>query len=276
MYNDFIPEAVYSQVVAQSNCTSATDSFACLVAVPVETISDINVAINSAAFFGVFTVVPVIDGTFIVRRPSESIALGLVNGQAYLGVTNTNEGVVFVSSETVASTNIMQYVQELFPTMPDDAVVEASLAYYNTESTLLAESDGIMGESIFICPTYYLLKAFEGRSYKGEFAIPPANHGNDIPWYFTSYDSAALNTPFQKAFSQGFLAFAMSLDPNDKFDSTNITPTWPMWSSGIGTGSEMLFNMTSSGDANVTGITTDLALEARCSYWLSAGQYTYQ
>jgi len=108
-----------------------------------------------------------------------------------------------------------------------------------------------MGESIFICPTYYLLKAFEGRSYKGEFAIPPANHGNDIPWYFTSYDSAALNTPFQKAFSQGFLAFAMSLDPNDKFDSTNITPNWPMWSSGIGTGSEMLFNMTSSGDANV-------------------------
>jgi hypothetical protein len=94
----------------------------------------------------------------------------------------------------------------------DEGDAEAAAKQY--EGLGLAEEDikiGIMSESecftvvpvhssskltssrlyaaIFICPTYYLLQAYQRNGkprWKAEMAIPPGSHGEDVAYYFTS------------------------------------------------------------------------------------------
>ncbi|KAJ7723830.1 hypothetical protein DFH07DRAFT_855526 [Mycena maculata] len=159
--------------------------------------------------------------------------------EALLSVTNAFEDTIFVNQSTGATANATQYALNLFPNFgPAQADKVSSL--YGGLGTQLFQETAIMGESIFICPTYYVLNAFAGRSFKGEFAIPPAVHGQDVPNYFPSIliDFPELasefapfefnNTAFIDAFAQSFTSFAISLDPNIKIDRT-ITPKWNKW-----------------------------------------------
>lgn len=105
---------------------------------------------------------------------------------ALLSVTNTFEGRIFTPA-TVS--NITGYIQSLFPLMTT-AQVEGAVQVYalfsDTWPTLTDQAVAIRGEctcdhcrpetrladkarnisAIFICPTYDLLRAFPGRSWK--------------------------------------------------------------------------------------------------------------
>ncbi len=72
------------------------------------------------------------------------------------------------------------------------------------------------------------------------------------------------NADFDKAFAESFLAFAMSLDPNQTFEPT-ITPDWKPFSFQQGHQVEMRFNRTESGDPAVSPFTTPEDLLDRCS-----------
>ncbi|KAF9499968.1 alpha/beta-hydrolase [Pleurotus eryngii] len=83
---------------------------------------------------------------------------------------------------------------------------------YAGMGTPIEQANRIMGEAIFICPTYFLLKAFPG-SFRGENAVPPALHGDDLPHYFPRpFD----DPDFSTSFTQSFLDFVLNLDPNVK------------------------------------------------------------
>ena len=57
---------------------------------------------------------------------------------------------------------------------------------------------------------------------------------------------------------------AMSLNPGDKYNASDVTPTpWDAWSSGH---MEMVFNVSSSGAPNVYTYRTDNGLLNRCEY----------
>ena len=56
------------------------------------------------------------------------------------------------------------------------------------------------------------------------------------------------------------MSVVRSLDPNDKFFE-DLKPAWPVWENGT---TEMLFNVTASGDPIVETMTTDPALLERC------------
>ncbi|THV01054.1 alpha/beta-hydrolase [Dendrothele bispora CBS 962.96] len=236
-YNDRIPEAIYSEVVAQTNCGSASDTLACLRSANANTLETANSGISQSGFFGSFVFVPVVDGTFITQRPTEALKLGKVNGAVFLGVTNTNEGVNFV---------------------------DQTARQYAGLGTPLNQVNRMMGEAIFICPTYYMLNAFPLRSFKGEFAIPPATHSIDQVYYWQSSGTPGFqNADFIKAFSQSFLSFAMSLDPNVKFDRTNILPRWDRYTLGH---PAMIFNRTEDGTApDIHESVADRGLLDRCS-----------
>lgn len=62
------------------SCSTSKDQFACLVSTPAETLQSINVKINTGAFFGTFTIIPVIDGELIRDRPTKLIQSGKLNG----------------------------------------------------------------------------------------------------------------------------------------------------------------------------------------------------
>ncbi|KAJ7470977.1 Alpha/Beta hydrolase protein [Mycena latifolia] len=270
-FDDRIPEMVFSEVVAQTNCTAASDVMACLRAVDAAILATANTNINQAAFFGTFTLVPVVDGTFITQRPSLSLLEGKVNGKALLSVTNTFEGTIFVN-RSIAST-AAQYAFDLFPNL-DRGQADAVGALYSGLGTSIFQDNAVQGESIFICPTYTLLRAFPGRSFKGEFAIPPGLHGSDIVYYFPGTSTPSFNnTAFINAFAQSFISFAISLDPNVKVDPATITPHWNLFDVG---NTEMLFNETATGAPDVRAIKTSNALLERCLFWESVSGFTAQ
>ncbi|KIK62492.1 hypothetical protein GYMLUDRAFT_41945 [Collybiopsis luxurians FD-317 M1] len=270
-YNDPVPEFLYSEVVNQTNCTSASDTLSCLRSVDANTLGTINNNINLGGFFGTFLFVPVVDGTFITQRPTLSLKQGKVNGKALLAVTNANEGNVFVDQSSPI-TNVSLYASTLFPGLGPQ-MADSAAALYESLGTPLMQDDLIMGESIFVCPTYYMLSAFPNTGFKGEFAIPPATHGQDVDYYFTSLATPSFNNPdFLAAFQGGFLSFVVSQNPNDKIAST-ITPQWNLYSEGQ---PEMVFNMTTNDLPDVHVTTTNTALLERCSFWDSVGAFTAQ
>jgi carboxylesterase type B len=274
LYNDTIPELLFSEVVAQTNCTSAADSLTCLRSLDVGTLETVNSNINLGGFFGTFLFVPVVDGSFIRERPTESLKQGKVNGKALLSITNTNEGDIFVNQADPMNASV--YASMLFPKFgPQQANQTAQL--YADLGTPLVQNDLIMADSIFICPTFYLLSAFPNSSWKGQFAIPPAIHGEDLDYYFPSDTAPSFNnTQFLEAFQGGFMAFVVSQDPNDKIAPT-ITPSWELYSEG---NTEMLFNQTVDNQPDIQVIPVDNGqvngqLE-RCSFWASVAALTGQ
>ncbi|KAJ6463192.1 Alpha/Beta hydrolase protein [Mycena vulgaris] len=269
-FDDRVPELLFSEVVAQSNCTTAADWMACLRAADASVLETANNNINRGGFFGTFLLVPVIDGEFITQRPTIALLEGKVNGEALLAVTNTFEGTSFVDQSTTVTA--AQYSLNLFPgfgTAQADTVGEL----YADVGNQLFQVNAVQGESIFICPTYYILNAFQGRSFKGEFAIPPGRHGNDLAYYFPGGSTPPFNnTAFINAFAQSFTSFIVNLDPNIKVDPTTITPQWELFDVN---NTEMLFNMT-AGVPVVQPITTSDALLERCQFWDSVGNLTAQ
>ncbi|KAJ6572000.1 Alpha/Beta hydrolase protein [Mycena capillaripes] len=276
-YNDRVPELTFSKVVEETNCTSAADTMACLRSADADLLQTINIQINNGGFFGTYTTVVCVDETYITQRPTLSLLQGKVNGGALLSVTNTFEGVKFVDQTLGDIPNATEYVLEVFPNfeLPQASKVGALYAGLGTK---LFQKNALMGESIFICPTYLLLRAFGSRAFKGEFAIPPGQHANDLPYYFPS--SVAPTPPpfnnqaFIDAFAQTFTSFAMALDPNEKVDPTTITPPWKRWDIDH---TEMLFNVTDDGLLPVVRpFKTDDGLLARCRFWASEGGLTAQ
>ncbi|THU80318.1 alpha/beta-hydrolase [Dendrothele bispora CBS 962.96] len=284
-YNDNIPEAIYNEVVDQTNCTNSQDTLSCLRNTDVALLSAANFQIAAAAFFETFVLGPVVDGSFIAQRPSELLAEGHLNKvQKVLTISNTFEGTIFINPNV---TSLTEFVKGLFPTLSEETVTDVVETYSGSNSTadtsVFDIAAQIYGESTFTCPTYYLLDAFQGLSYKGLFAIPPALHADDVFYYFTSLNRSSPpvynNTDFDKAFPQSFLAFATSeeLDPNDKFDE-NILPEWPLWNGSAVNDmpQEMLFNRTEDFKPVVQVFETDEDLLRRCGFWRSITVKTSQ
>ncbi|KAG7094306.1 hypothetical protein E1B28_007908 [Marasmius oreades] len=162
-FNDPIPEAIYHKVVSQTICSKSSDTLACLRAVNVQVLEQANKNIGYASFFGTFSFGPVVDGTFIKQSATKALKQRKVNGQALLAVTNTNEGPVFVDQH--AHANVTHFASQLFPNFGPRQEV-AVTRQYNGLGSQLNQQNLVMGESIFVCPTYYLLNAFPDRSFK--------------------------------------------------------------------------------------------------------------
>ncbi|KAJ7163554.1 Alpha/Beta hydrolase protein [Mycena crocata] len=278
-YNDRIPEMTYSKVAAQANCTAAAESMACLRALDATALDNVNHNVSPSTFLETQKFLPVVDGEFVKQRPTMSLSQGKVNGRALLSVSNAFEGTIFVDQSTEATANATQYALDLYPKFGCSQARQVG-ALYAGLGTELFQSNAIYGESVFICPAYFMQRAFPGRSFKAEFAIPPGFHGRDLPYYFPSIraDVPLLdfpvfnNTAFIDAFAQTFISFAISLDPNVKVSQT-ITPKWNRWAQGK---TEMRFNKTEGDEPDVRAVKTQDKLLERCKFWESVSRLTGQ
>jgi hypothetical protein len=66
--------------ILDHSCGSNLDTLSCLRAADVNTLQTLNYDINFNGFFGTFVFVPVVDGTFIMERPTITISKGRLNG----------------------------------------------------------------------------------------------------------------------------------------------------------------------------------------------------
>ncbi|KAL0572192.1 hypothetical protein V5O48_009774 [Marasmius crinis-equi] len=180
-YNDEIPEGMYNEVLSQTNCSSSPDHFSCLRAVDAKVLATINNNINTAKFFLTSAFLPVIDGTFLTQRVTQALKQGKLNGEALLTVALTNEGVRFVNQS--ASVNASRVARELFPKF-ESKEAAAVAKQYEGLGTEVEQATLVLGESTFVCPTYFLTEAFGDRAFKGQFAIPPSLHTDDLRYYF--------------------------------------------------------------------------------------------
>ncbi|SJL12162.1 uncharacterized protein ARMOST_15583 [Armillaria ostoyae] len=164
-FNDVIPEFLFNIVVSRTNCTSAANSLICLRNADVNVLEQINIDLCDSGFFGTFVFVPVVDGEFIKQRPTVVLREGKVNGEVLMSVTNTNEGALFVDASTAGTVQVPQYLTQLFPNLSAQNR-DVAVAKYSSLGTPIEQVTAIMGESIFICPTYFLLRGFEGSAFK--------------------------------------------------------------------------------------------------------------
>ncbi|KAL0565125.1 hypothetical protein V5O48_016909 [Marasmius crinis-equi] len=273
-YNDDVPKNLYNEVVSQTNCSSSSDSLACLRAADTTSLASANVNINLAGFSGTFSIVPVLDGTYITQSPTAALKQGKLNGEALLVVGNTNEGFIFVNQ--TAPANLTQYVRDLFPKF-GSGEVDAVVQQYKGLGTELDQVNAVMNEALFLCPMYLITEAFKDRAWKGHFAIPPSLHGDDLNYYFPTsplfgFPTNFNNSDFQKAFSESFLSFVVHQDPNVKLDPTSILPQWNKFSDGQ---NEMVFNRTNDAP-DLHSATADQALLERCKFWESVATLTGQ
>ncbi|KAF7424798.1 hypothetical protein PC9H_010109 [Pleurotus ostreatus] len=271
-FDDPIPETIYSSVVSNAGCATAGDTLACLRGANTTTLQAANVAACRSGFFGTFPLVPVVDGEFIKERPTEVLQKGHVNGHALLSVSNVNEGDIFVDQTTASTVETLQFSHDLFPRLTLAQRSKVARLYAGV-GTPIEQANRIMGEAIFICPTYVLLEAFPG-SFKGEYAVPPALHGDDLPHYFPSFSPRPFDDPdFSTSFTQSFLDFVLNLDPNVKVNGRNLTPHWNRYSPFD---SEMIFNRTEEGQLNIHSGSTDVELLERCAFWQGVSELTAQ
>ncbi|KAG6830003.1 hypothetical protein H0H92_002694 [Tricholoma furcatifolium] len=243
-YNDQIPQTLYDEVVAQSNCSSASDTLHCLRKVDTLSLANINANVTNRGLYGTFTFAPVVDGCLIQERPSQALQKRKINGNNILAVTNTLEGAIFIDPETSADVDVANYVTQLFPTFTSSES-DAVVSKYKAFGPPLSQVGAIMGEY---------------RGFKAEFAIPPGHHADDIPYYFPSYEPPAYDDPrFIAAFSHTFTDFALTHNPNNK-SSPTITPMWGAWAGQR----EMLFNKTRTNVPDIRIVKTSPGLLERC------------
>ncbi|KAJ6585081.1 alpha beta-hydrolase [Mycena capillaripes] len=273
-YNNRVPQTIFNDVATQAGC-NGTQPLDCLRAVDGAKLADINLNVILAGFQGTFTFVPVVDGTFITQSPTDTLRGNKLNGDIVLSVISTNEGIPFI--DQTVTYDVAEYVRNLFPLFgAKESNAVASI--YESLGSPLDQVNAIMAESIFKCPTYLLLDAFPGESFKGQYAIPPALHAQDIINFFpsfTGFNTTLIynNTAFINAYSQSLVSFAVNLDPNDKL-RPSITPVWRKWSGAVKT--EMLFNRTEGGAPHIAPIRTSSALLKRCEFWTSLRHLTGQ
>nr|GAT45680.1 predicted protein [Mycena chlorophos] len=276
VYNHRIPQTLFNEVSALAGCSNSTN-LDCLRSTDVAILSAVNQNITVAQYQGTLPFQPVVDGTLIVKNPLVQLQEGAVNGEAYLMVTNTNEGTRFATADI--EYNVAEYIHNLLPALSVNQSEDAA-QIYSTVGTTLEQVRAVSKEVNFFCSSFNALEAYASQNlpaYQAQFAIPPALHIDDIPYYFGAawpgFPAVDMlpsprwnNTEFINAFAGSFLDFAVNLNPNEKVAPT-ITPGWPLWSAEGK--QQMLFNRTDAAvpEPLVVVDQVDEALAERCQFW---------
>lgn len=180
-YNDIFPESIFSSVTQTTGCGNSKSPVQCMRAVSADVLQQANdAAVNSgfyktsvfvsvALFRPSFVIdnrdyhkVPVIDGTFIIERPSQTLLRGAVNGNATYVVSNVHEGLTFA----LPNSTVANFVAQLLPLLSESQVSQVVNMYEDGFDSDDERNQAIVGEWTFICPSYFFVNAFGGRGYR--------------------------------------------------------------------------------------------------------------
>ena len=110
--------------------------------------------------------------------------------------------------------------------------------------TTFEQISQIQAEAVFVCPSLLLLDSYtksRKRAWKGEFAVTPGWHAQDISYYFEGLSLIVDGPPvfeadgFVDSFARPFLNFAVFGDSNTQVDkSVQKNPSWPQYHSKKG------------------------------------------
>lgn len=191
----------------------------------------------------------------------------LYNSNGIIDVTNARlQGLLFTSPFIQNNTAFRQQVLSVFPNLvafPSilryiirtlyPPIFDGSQAQNYTNQ--IARADALTSELIFTCNTFYLDTAYNNETYAYYFTVPPALHGQDIPYtYFNGPDPENVPNPrIAIALQEYITSFAMDGNPNERG-----VPFFPMYG-----------NDATVQELSATGIDQlrDPTANARCVWW---------
>ncbi|ESZ91220.1 hypothetical protein SBOR_8394 [Sclerotinia borealis F-4128] len=269
-YDGLKPEGSYGGITEAVGCGKSNGSaFDCLVATDTLTLQNASAYISANGNYGQWAFLPVTDGEFLVKRPSEQLLAGEVNGN------NANEAPGFVPQHINTTTAFNTFTQSLFPLMSNSTLNHLHQVYSippTTPGTLFAtagnsgptaldqsvfaigqqqRANNLYAETTFVCPSYWIASAFS-QSWKYEYSVPPAQHGCDLDAYYavnrTYLGYGTLSPGFRTAVQKIWGRFIVYDDPTLPADvivsitnrgngthtgddiSAAGTGIWPQWS----------------------------------------------
>jgi carboxylesterase type B len=235
--------------------------------VPFDALYASNVAIVATSPYGTFTFAPAVDGSFAPGLPGSLLAQGSFDKKVKIITGFNADETLFFTDQS--NTNNSVFVSGLQRTFPD---IQSSVLDYISSTLYPQKFDGsqpytnyfdraklALAEAAFICNTNFLHKAFRPftNTYGYRFSIPPAYHGEDVPYtYYNGPSGGVINDTIAITMQKYIMSFVLTGDPN-----TNASIKLPVY----GQQNQIL-------DLNVTGITTitDPNANPRCNWWQKA------
>lgn len=237
---------------------------------PFEALSAANIEIVAGSPYGTFTFAPSVDGAFIPALPGNLLAQGSFDKSVKIMTGfNADETLYFVNPSSTNNSVFVSGLEETFPDIQPSVLDFIANTLYRQSfngsepyTSYLARSTLALADAAFTCNTRFLQEAVRGLSntYGYRFSIPPAYHGEDVPYtYFNGPSPGVVNDTIALAMQKYLMSFVLTRDPN-----TQATVKMPVY------GQQNLIL-----DLNVTGITTikDPNANPRCDWWQKALYY---
>ena len=221
-----------------------------------------NIIQVGGSSYGQFSYGPVVDGLFAPALPGKLLLQGSFDKKLKLLIGhNADEGLVFSSPGVTNDTAYAQLLTTNFPDInPATASYVENVLYPADFSGKYGYTDQIgrealtIADSSFTCNTNYLDRAFGNQTYAYQFSVPPALHGQDIPYtFFNGPNTAVQSDTTARALQAYITSFAETGVP-----SGSGIPKFPLY----GNNSEIL-------NLDATSITEimDNTANARCLWW---------
>lgn len=223
-------KAIFQHVLGNASALSnmTITSAEQLRALPYETLYELNQIVTGISSYGTFTFGPVVDPSpcsYVPDFPARLISQGKFHNVGLTVGHNSDEGLLFTPPTVQTQDEFIEAIEMLFPT------ANASTISYITEvlyppvfngsygytsaigRTALAVSDLLVG-----CNANIMASTLSpGSAYL--FSVPPALHGEDIPYTFFNGDTSTtdeglpVNGTVAKAMQRYLTNFAMTGTP---------------------------------------------------------------
>jgi carboxylesterase type B len=237
---------------------------------PLAALSAANVELVASSPYGTFTFAPAVAGSFVPALPGALLAQGLFDTSVKIMTGfNAHETLYFTNPDNTNNSIFEAGIQDTFPGIQPSVVDYIAGTLYPPVfngsypyTSYFERAELILAESAFTCNTYFLHRAVQGRSptYGYRFSVPPAYHGEDVPYtYFNGPSPSVANATIAEAMQSYLTRFALSGNPNGA-GAVALPEYWP--------GATIL-------DLNVTGssVMPDPNNNVRCRWWQEALYY---
>ncbi|KAF2100145.1 alpha/beta-hydrolase [Rhizodiscina lignyota] len=215
--------------------------------------------------YGQFTYGPVVDGVFVPALPGQLLSYGAFDSRVRIMTGhNADEGLDFtpyyIQNDTAARDNLEISLPDISKESLDfvldtlyPPVYDGSLGYHDQIARVALQTS----ELSFTCNDNYLARAFKNRTYAYKFSMPPALHGQDVPYTFDNgggTSSGVQSVTVAHIMQEFITSFAITGHPS--------SPTWGQQFPEYGSEANIV-------NLNVTSITVekDDTANPRCYWW---------
>jgi hypothetical protein len=212
--------------------------------------------------------VPVTDGSFVQKLPTQQLASKLLKGKRILSGNMASEGVPLSPPTTQTLEDFRTYINATFPRFSavEKAAIEEQYSYdgdtqpVNRSDPFFATTGtsppgannqsifgtgqqqrvfNVFGEYAFVCPSYWAASAYP-TAWKYQFSAPPSYHGYDLQalWSGTPTPGASFKHAFRKIWGNFITANTPVISVADAKGGveTSVVPAasggnviWPQW-----------------------------------------------